>query len=201
MVTARKTLYDSGYKPKISLNQTFFLSVFRVKWINREALNGETLVKLSFDNLRFYENKDESKDENKGSIRLVLLQYFACDIPRTELETLGNVSVEENALVVESASKNLRERFLWIMEKHLPLLTNVLTQRKAVYIHKNSGIPLIGSLSFGLVDRNNTIIELKPMTGCNLRCIYCSIAEGSPKKSVDYVVEKEYLVDELRTLA
>jgi len=76
--------------------------------------------------------------------------------------------------------------------------TNILTGKKTIYIHQNSGIPLIGSNAFGLVDRGTNIIEVKPITGCNFDCIYCSVTER--KRIVDIVVEKDYLIKEFEKL-
>jgi uncharacterized protein len=80
-------------------------------------------------------------------------------------------------------------------------LKNDVTGHSAVYIHRNSGIPLIGSPAFGLVDRNSTMIEVKPITGCNMNCIFCSVDEGiSSKKVNDIVVEEAYLIEEFRKI-
>jgi len=74
--------------------------------------------------------------------------------------------------------------------------------RNAVYIDETSGIPLIGNQYFGLIDRGSNIIELRPLTGCNLSCIYCAVDEG-PKGSLltDYFVDKDYLVKAFSELA
>ncbi len=70
-----------------------------------------------------------------------------------------------------------------------------------IEITKESGLPLIGSGAFGIVYRNTSIIEIKPVTGCNLNCIFCSVDEGiESKKTVDFIVEKDYLVEELKKL-
>ncbi len=82
-----------------------------------------------------------------------------------------------------------------MLEKGFRELKNKLTGKQAVYIHKNSGIPLIGHVGFGIVDRNTNLIEVKPITGCNLNCIYCSVDAG--QRPVDFVVEKDYLIEEL----
>ena len=43
------------------------------------------------------------------------------------------------------------------------------------------------------------MIEVKPMSSCNLGCIYCSVDEGpKSKRAVDFVVEKDYLVEEFK---
>ena len=59
---------------------------------------------------------------------------------------------------------------------------------------------MIGNVAFGIVYRNSSIIEIKPVTSCNLDCVYCSISEGLSSKKHDFVVEKEYLVEELQKL-
>ena len=59
---------------------------------------------------------------------------------------------------------------------------------------------MIGSNEFGVVDRGSNIIEVKPLTGCNLSCIFCSVNEGINEKT-DIVVEEEYLVEEFAKLA
>lgn len=70
-----------------------------------------------------------------------------------------------------------------------------------IEIAKETGIPLIGSGAFGIVYRNTSIIEVKPITGCNLNCVFCSVDEGiDSKKTVDFVVDRDYLVEELEKL-
>ena len=77
-------------------------------------------------------------------------------------------------------------------------LKNKITNKKTIYIHQNSGIPLIGNNAFGLIDRNTSIIEVRCITGCNLDCIHCSVDQD--KRPVDFVVEKDYLVQEFKEL-
>ncbi len=80
-------------------------------------------------------------------------------------------------------------------------LKNRLNSKKTIYIHKSSGIPLIGTNYFGLIDRGSNIIEVKPITSCNISCIFCSVDEGPySKRKVDYVVEKDYLVEEFKKI-
>ncbi|MBI2137850.1 radical SAM protein, partial [Candidatus Woesearchaeota archaeon] len=65
--------------------------------------------------------------------------------------------------------------------------------------NKYLGLPLIGSSSFGIVDRNSNMLEIKPITGCNMNCIFCSVDEGlSSKKTTELVIEKDYLAEEAR---
>jgi hypothetical protein len=104
--------------------------------------------------------------------------------------------------VFETHEKRARNKFNLIMLNGFANLKNRLTGRKTVYITLESGIPLIGNNSFGLVDRNTSLIEVKPITGCNLSCVFCSVDEGPKGRWVtDYIVEPEYLIEEFRKLA
>jgi uncharacterized Fe-S cluster-containing radical SAM superfamily enzyme len=70
-----------------------------------------------------------------------------------------------------------------------------------VYIHKNSGIPLLGTRFIGIQDRGTTFLELKPITGCIMGCSFCSVDEGiGSKKLCDFFVEREYLVEVTKKL-
>ncbi len=78
-----------------------------------------------------------------------------------------------------------------------------ITKRNLVYVTKESGIPLLGHAAFGLIDRGTNLIQVRPITGCNLNCIFCSVDEGrnSRTRVTDYIVEPEYLVEEFRKVA
>lgn len=145
-------------------------------------------MKLSFESLEFVEEKER--------LKIILLKYFYSYIDKASLEKLGKYRVGKNFIEVENHTK-----FNFLLSDSLGKLKNSLNNHPAVYIHKNSGIPLIGSNAFGIVDRNTNLIEIKPITSCNLNCIYCSVDEGlSTKKILDYVVEKDYLVEELNKI-
>ncbi|MEM3690325.1 MAG: radical SAM protein [Candidatus Micrarchaeia archaeon] len=130
------------------------------------------------------------------------MRIFQCRIPNSELERIGAFSAEGNSVEFDCSERRARFRFNQLLQRAFSNLRNVVTGRRAIYIHRNSGIPLIGSNSFGIVDRNTSIVEVKPITGCNLDCIFCSVDEGvSSKDKRDVVVEEEYLVEEFRKLA
>lgn len=78
-------------------------------------------------------------------------------------------------------------------------MVNITTKRPTYYISKQSGIPLIGTHYFGVIDRGTNLIQIRPITGCPLNCIYCSVDEGpfSKTKIVDYYVEKDYLLEQI----
>ena len=79
---------------------------------------------------------------------------------------------------------------------------NHITKRRMYYITKESGIPLIGHTAFGLIDRGTNLIQVRPCSGCNLNCIFCSVDEGISKTRVtDYMVDPDYLLEEFEKLA
>ncbi len=136
------------------------------------------------------------------SLKVTLLKLFSTEIPLEELEALGKYQVKNpHTLVFPALDQEKAEvKFSYLLSRYFDKLKNNLTGNKAVYIHRNSGIPLIGNVAFGIVYRNSSLIEIKPITGCNLNCIYCSLSEGLNSCKVDYVVEKDYLIEELQKL-
>ena len=74
------------------------------------------------------------------------------------------------------------------------------TKRPLVYVSKESGIPLLGHAAFGIIDRGTNLLQVRPITGCNLNCIFCSVDEGkiSKTKKTDFIVDPDYLLEELR---
>ena len=72
-----------------------------------------------------------------------------------------------------------------------------------VHITADSEIPLIGCIAFGLIDRGTNVIQVRPTSICTLSCIFCSTDAGpkTTRRQVEYVVEREYLVECFRELA
>jgi uncharacterized Fe-S cluster-containing radical SAM superfamily enzyme len=70
-------------------------------------------------------------------------------------------------------------------------------------ITKDSAIPLLGSIYFGVVDRGTSLLQVRPGCGCNLNCPFCSVDAGpaSTTRATSYEVEREYLVDYVRDIA
>ncbi len=149
------------------------------------------MAKLEFEELSF---------EEKGEkVRVNFLRIFYFEINKEDLRNIDEFSVEKNKIIFKNISQEKAERkFYFILGEGFKGLKNSINDKKTVYIHRNSGIPLIGNVGFGLVDRDTNVIEVKPITGCNLKCIYCSVDED--KRIVDFVVEKDYLVEEFKKL-
>ncbi|MCD1296215.1 radical SAM protein [Methanocella sp. CWC-04] len=90
-----------------------------------------------------------------------------------------------------------------IVSIHEPkVLRHHYTGREMIYITKESGIPLIGHTAFGLIDRGTNLIQVRPVSGCNLNCIFCSVDEGvTQTRKTDYIVDTDHLVEEFAKIA
>ena len=141
--------------------------------------------RISFQTLSFSTKEDY--------LQVTLLRLFVTKIPLKEVSGLKVLDPH----TIEYANE---KRFYLILAKYFKKLTNKLTGNKVTYVDASSGLPLIGNVAFGIVYRGSSIIEIKPVTSCNLDCIYCSISEGLSSKKHDFVVEKDYLVGELKEL-
>lgn len=143
--------------------------------------------------------KDLIFEEKNGKIRVVFLRLFYFDLDKSTLKKISEFSIDKNTIIFKNISeKKARNKFNFQLSEGFKNLKNRLNNKKTIYIHQNSAIPLIGNVAFGLVDRGTSLIEIKPITSCNLSCIYCSVDQG--KRLVDFVVEKDYLVKEFKKL-
>lgn len=90
-----------------------------------------------------------------------------------------------------------------IVSMHEPkLLRHHHTGRDLIYVTRESGFPLMGHTAFGLIDRGTNLIQVRPISGCNLNCIFCSVDEGiSRTRKTDFIVDTDYLVEEFSKVA
>ena len=149
---------------------------------------------LSFQDLEF--------EEREGKVRIYFLKNFYFELEPETLKKIGTYHLKKNSIAFENCTeKSARGKFNLLLDHGFSSLRHRVTRKPAYYIHSRSGIPLIGSNAFGLIDRNTNTIEVKPLTGCNENCNYCSVDEGlRTKKTSDIVVEKDYLVSEFEKL-
>ena len=143
------------------------------------------------------EFQDLSFEARNNAVRAYFMRYFYFEVNNTELEKIARFSIEKHKISFETTQAKAERQFKRLISAKMPDL-RTLKGNSAVYVHQ---LPIIGSLRFGLVDRDSNIIEVRPITGCNLNCIYCSIDEGMGSCKTDYVVDKDLLVSEFRKLA
>ncbi|MBN2566837.1 radical SAM protein [Candidatus Woesearchaeota archaeon] len=147
------------------------------------------MARLSFQDLAF--------SDGKAALDIRFYTHYRCSIPHEDLVPLGPYTVEPHAVTFPRLSDaRASRRFAALLEKAFSYLTNTVTGKRTVYVHRNSGIPLIGSGAFGIIDRGTRVLEMKPITGCNIGCVFCSVDEG--QRQADFVVEADYLADEAR---
>ena len=150
------------------------------------------MAKITFETLSF--------EEKNNKVVATFLRIFYFELEKSELERIGQFRLGKNSIEFRDISKTEAEnRLNMLLAGGFANLKNKANNKQAVYVHRFSGIPLVGNVSFGIVDRNTNIIEIKPITVCNLKCIYCSVNDDM--RPVDFVVEKDYLVEEFRKIA
>ncbi|MFX0041846.1 MAG: radical SAM protein [Candidatus Hodarchaeota archaeon] len=69
---------------------------------------------------------------------------------------------------------------------------------EVIYIDEKSEIPLFGVDFVGVIDRGTNIVELKPLTLCNLKCRYCFVSAGDYK--TNFIVSSDYLIATVKNI-
>jgi uncharacterized Fe-S cluster-containing radical SAM superfamily enzyme len=149
---------------------------------------------LSFNDLEFI-------DEN-NKVKVVFLRLYYFYLSKDDLKRIGSFKLAAHSIEFGCSEKKAANKFHQLLEHRFAGLKCSLNRLKTVYVHRNSGIPLIGTGVFGLIDRNTNCIEVKPLTACNLDCVFCSVDAGkSSRRVTDYIVEEQYLAEEFNKLA
>jgi uncharacterized Fe-S cluster-containing radical SAM superfamily enzyme len=65
-----------------------------------------------------------------------------------------------------------------------------------INVNKSSRISLFGVDFIGIIDRGTNVIELKPITICNLQCKYCFVSAGAYE--TNFIVEINYLIEKVK---
>lgn len=145
------------------------------------------MAKLDFENFSF-----KIKDDD------VIVTYgvrYQFSEPLSSFKNIDqDIIISDKSLDFPNVSEKTAENKLnRIIDHGLKNLIHNINGKKIIYIDEESQIPLIGSGEFGIVDRNTSIIELKPSTGCNFSCTYCSVDEGINNKTHDVLIDPYYL--------
>jgi uncharacterized Fe-S cluster-containing radical SAM superfamily enzyme len=167
----------------------------------------------------FFPIRAESED---GKIAIVLHKIIAGEVLVAQLRTLigRELAIEQSELDVIVRNGELivavhPQSDLRIDEQKVantagdliskllpPTLRSRVTGKKLVYLTRESGIPLIGRIDFGIIDRGTNLIQVRPITGCTLDCPFCSVDSGLSSKTriTDFIVDPDYMVGEARKL-
>jgi hypothetical protein len=160
-------------------------------------------------------------DIHEDKIRIQLHKIIVGELPSSMLASslkryFAPEQIELNVIVkggqlflrLGDPSENVNEQEIaqiagQLISKLLPsTLRNQVTGNKLVYVTRATGIPLVGRIDFGIIDRGTNLIQVRPITGCVLDCPFCSVDSGSGSKTrvTDFIVDPDYLVDETRKI-
>ena len=157
------------------------------------------IIMLSIDDLKF----QNIEKDGLTYLRISIYKYFYHDILKNDFtndvgefeiteEKTGNIKFNVND--EDSSMKKLDRHVRSIKTK----LTNSINGNDSYYFDDDLRLPLVGLNCIGILDKGSEMIEIKPLTGCNANCSFCSVDEGpSSKKKIDYIVDKDFLVNSL----
>lgn len=153
---------------------------------------------LNFQNFSF---RQKSDDETVVIVDYATRYFF--ELPLSDFQSIDrDVSFSEKSVTFPNTSENSAERKLdQLLDRGLKNLKHKINKKDVIYIDELTEIPLVGSGEFGIIDRNTSILEIKPSTGCNLNCIYCSVDEGINNKTADILIDPYYLASEAAKIA
>jgi len=71
-----------------------------------------------------------------------------------------------------------------------------------IKIKKESGIPLVGCIAFGIIDRGTNILQVRCTSICNMKCEFCSTnANNFDVHTTSYIVDIDYLIEGVEKIA
>ena len=142
---------------------------------------------LEFEDLKF--------SEKDGLVEACFMDSFYFDLDKKDLDEIGKFKITfENKIEFEGKEAKVRRLFNNLISVRIKSSLKSKDGRKAIYVHDG---PLIGGQAFGILDSDTNCVELRPITGCNLNCMFCSVDEKL-KKGPCYIVDLDLLVSEAR---
>ncbi len=82
-----------------------------------------------------------------------------------------------------------------------PFMTGRFAGRPLYYLPK--GIPGLGFIAAGIIDRGTNVIQVRPTTVCPMNCAFCSVDAGpfSSKRQAEYLMDLESLLEAFNQVA
>jgi uncharacterized protein len=71
---------------------------------------------------------------------------------------------------------------------------------QTIHITRESNIPLVGVIPFGIIDRGSNLLQIRPTSCCNMNCTFCSTSANSGLHPINYEVECNYLIQWLKEI-
>ncbi|MBI5392181.1 radical SAM protein [Candidatus Woesearchaeota archaeon] len=71
-----------------------------------------------------------------------------------------------------------------------------------IYVDEKTGIPLIGLIHIGVIDRGSNLLQIRTSTVCNMNCIFCSTDAGvySKQHKKNFLVDPEYVTKYIKEM-
>lgn len=80
-------------------------------------------------------------------------------------------------------------------------MLETVVKPRLIKISRESGIPLVGTVFIGCIDRGTNMIQVRSTTVCNLKCGFCSTAANSfGIHPHNYEVDVDYLFDWVKAM-
>lgn len=78
-----------------------------------------------------------------------------------------------------------------------------MSKAQLIRITPETGVPLVGTVAFGIIDRGTNVLQVRPITLCPLSCIFCSTDAGpnSRGRLSEYIVDLDYLLEAFYDIA
>ena len=146
--------------------------------------------KAEFENFHFVKKED--------GVKVIFMKYFYFDLSDEELNSIGKYSVEKNTIFFDAKQGIVDRKLIHLLLNSLHRNLKFRNGSRTVFIDNS---PIIGARRFGIIDSDTNCIEVRPVTGCNLNCNYCSVDEGIKVKKTNYLIDRALIVNELRNLA
>lgn len=146
----------------------------------------------------------------KGCYKNNKLRVFYNDLIMTEIpkEYLNRfdyikIHVDDRDGTIKAECEDFNERTMNLLSgiflgDNFPR-KNRYTERELIFVENP---PLCGHNAFGLIDKNTNIIQIRPITGCNQNCVFCSVDEGKYSKTriYDFFVDYKCLLYQFKEL-
>ena len=154
------------------------------------------MAQLDFENFSFSKKDDET-------VHVTYAERYFFQVPLADFTKIDEaVEIKGKTLLFPNAKDSVADRKVdMIIDRGLHSMVHKINKKDVVYIDEESGIPLVGSGEFGVIDRNTSLLEVKTHTGCNFNCNYCSVDEGVNNKTADILIDPYYMAQECAKLA
>jgi len=141
---------------------------------------------------------DYSFSEKENEVEITYLTFFSFNVPKQDFGFLGNVSLDRHTILFDKLTPERAQKKLGLLfQKYKRSLVYKINKNPVILVDHNLGIPMQGLQFLGILDKGSEMIELKPITNCNMNCTFCSVDEGpDSRKQVDFVVEPQYLIEQ-----